>query len=508
MKRIPTLCIAAATCIATHAACVMPKATDEALVNPGMGFVAYHYSNRLWAYGSQLATGDALDWFPGASVVYFRLNWNMLEPEEGKYRWDLIDTYAQPWIAKGKRIALRVMCCENRFRWATPKWVKDAGAKGCDYHCRKNDSGDWPSSDETLWEPDYEDAVFLGKLENFIKALAVRYDGDDTVAFVDIGSFGMWGEGHTYYSSRLPPEVAERAVKTHMELWRRCMPNTYLVISDDVAGAWNEEQDAETMRYARSLGIGFRDDSIMCAPPPNSWKHAGWARRFAEETPVVIETGHYNLLSDGVRWNEDLFVQSAIDNRASYMSIHGWPEKFLRENRRAIDRINKILGYRLELRKVEFPDVVEIDRSVEIVSEWVNVGVAKCYAGATLCWTLLDENGQVAWTVVDAASNAKSLEPSAGGEAKWRRFTSTCRFGIVDTIPTINDGVLVCAKKEIPGAFDSLKVPTICPGVYTLAVSFGSAQGVPKIALPLSDGKDRRYPVGRIHLKESTEDCK
>ena len=30
-----------------------PEATDEALINPGMGLYYYQYSNRLWAYGSQ-----------------------------------------------------------------------------------------------------------------------------------------------------------------------------------------------------------------------------------------------------------------------------------------------------------------------------------------------------------------------------------------------------------------------------------------------------------------------
>lgn len=217
---------------------------------------------------------------------------------------------------------------------------------------------------------------------------------------------------------------------------------------------------------------------------------------------MVIETGHYNLLSDGVRWTEDLFVQSVVDNRASYISIHGWPEKFLKENRRAIDRTNRILGYRLELRKVEYPDVSEIGSPMPITSEWMNVGVAKCYAGATLCWTLLDGKGRVIWTVVDTASNAKEIAPSAFGNAKPRRFVSTCRFGIAATIPVINDGVLVCAKKEIPGVFDALKVPSIRPGAYTLAVSFGSAQGTPELALPLDGGLGRRYPVGHLSLVE------
>ena len=40
-------------CIGAEASVVTNSFTDsgEALINPGMGLVHYHYSNRLWAYG-------------------------------------------------------------------------------------------------------------------------------------------------------------------------------------------------------------------------------------------------------------------------------------------------------------------------------------------------------------------------------------------------------------------------------------------------------------------------
>ena len=39
---------------------VRPKATDEALINPDMGFVYYKYSNRLWAYGINTPENNTL----------------------------------------------------------------------------------------------------------------------------------------------------------------------------------------------------------------------------------------------------------------------------------------------------------------------------------------------------------------------------------------------------------------------------------------------------------------
>jgi len=49
MKHAVCLGAALASAIVASAATVRPQATDEALVNPGMGMVYYHYSNRLWA---------------------------------------------------------------------------------------------------------------------------------------------------------------------------------------------------------------------------------------------------------------------------------------------------------------------------------------------------------------------------------------------------------------------------------------------------------------------------
>lgn len=84
--------------LAAEAGVVLPENTDEILVNPDMGLVMFHYSNRQWAYGQLQERGDTLDWFSGVSTVYFRLPWCLLEPNEGEYRWDIIDSYAAPNI--------------------------------------------------------------------------------------------------------------------------------------------------------------------------------------------------------------------------------------------------------------------------------------------------------------------------------------------------------------------------------------------------------------------------
>jgi len=123
------IALAAALAANAPAVTVTPQVTDEILVNPGMGLVYYHSAGRLWAYGAKTEPGDALDWFPGVSTIYLRVLWNDLEPEEGEYRWDLIDSSAAAFVAKGKKVGIRVICA-NQTENAVPQYVRDAGAKG------------------------------------------------------------------------------------------------------------------------------------------------------------------------------------------------------------------------------------------------------------------------------------------------------------------------------------------------------------------------------------------
>ena len=99
---------------------VTPADDGRALVNPGMGWVMHYYDNGS-RYGTTIATGDDLRWFPGCTVVYLRLPWAHLEPEEGKYNWNSIDTPAQQWISRGGQIAFRITCSET-MKEATPEW--------------------------------------------------------------------------------------------------------------------------------------------------------------------------------------------------------------------------------------------------------------------------------------------------------------------------------------------------------------------------------------------------
>jgi len=484
--------------LAAGAVTIRPVETSEALVNPDMGLVCYHMAGRLWAYGAHTEPGDTLDWFPGVSTVYFRFLWSELEPKEGDYRWDMIDTFAQNWIANGKKIAFRVICCNSTAN-ACPDYVREAGAKGIWF--RYGGHG-VPKDFPLRWEPIYDDPVFLAKYEAFLRAFAARYDGNPDVAFVDIGSFGMFGEGHTGCTSKLSATETDRITRLHLALHRRLLPKTLLVISDDVAGSGGQEPESPLMKHVRELGIGYRDDSIFCMGPETnsyaregSWAHSHWARNFAPETPVVIETGHLTMCREKGRFLPERLLSCVEKHQASYLSVHFFPEQYLAAMKDEIAAINLRLGYRFALKEVEYPDTVAAGERVEIRSTWVNRGVSWLHGGASLTWALLDAAGTVCWSVTDPTFDFQRLDPTLNGVEKPVEVKTPCRFGRNEPIFKL-DPVYVSVKAA---GYDPGDIYVMLkPGTYTLAVSVGTRTGTPTIALPLENGTKRRYPIGKV----------
>jgi len=444
--------------------------TGLALMNPGMGWTMHFYSNVPTNYGSKLSPADTLDDFPGLSTVYLRLPWAYLEPEEGKFNWAILDTPAQRWIAKGKCVALRLTCSENWMKYATPEWVKNAGAKGTCYEFNKG-----RVAQSNTWDPFFDDPVYLKKLDAFLAALARRYDGNPNVEFIDVGTYGMWGEGHTFMSSK---QEGIEIQKLHIDLHLKHFKKTLLCISDDFAGHNKPGWNFPITDYALSRGVTLRDDSILVQPPPHSWYHAEMAQAFWPRFPVILEHEHYAGSKKRGAWSGELLLKAVEDYHASFMSIHGQPRPILTENRETIDKINQRMGYRLQPLEVTWPQTVEIGKaSFKVKWTWANKGVAPCYPGGFPCLTLKDAEGGIVSVLTDESLNMRSLKVGPSGAAPVTMLVSEFTIGLV--------------------------APTTKPGTYDLFISVGMRDGTPRIALPLTgDDGQHRYRLGTVTLKE------
>lgn len=468
--------------------------TGESLLNPGMGFTHYEYSNQPEIYGARLDYSDTLDDFPGLSTVYLRLPWGLLEPAEGRFDWSWFDGPAQRWIAKGKRIVLRITTSESFNRFATPKWVYDAGARSIPYLSKFSDKYDACPS----FEPDFADRIFLEKLDNFLAAAAARYDGDPNVDFIDIGTLGMWGEGHTWHgtNTRYPYEVLFEHIKLHTKHFKK----TRLVINDNHLD--QDFSDPRLLQYCLSHGMGIRNDSfgcfknMICREITQHLMNSVWIT-----APTILETTHYGQSCNRLAgWDREALVKAVRDMHASYFSIHWWPREFLEAERPLINEVNRILGYRLRIETAEWTDKLQPGQSWVFKAKWINSGVAPLYEDAYPAITFKDINGSIAAVFVDESMNLRRVLPDSLGA------TSPIRYHQETVVIPANP--LRRASFERMADFDlcsedferfSQRTSTLKPGDYDVFLSVGSRIGTPRIAMPMAghDGS-RRYRIGSV----------
>ncbi len=460
-----------------------PMDNGKALINPSMGWTLHYYDNNIRYYGDRLEPSDTMDDFPGLSTVYLRLPWSFIEPEEGKFQWEILDTPAQRWIDKGKKVALRITASEPMMRWATPEWVAKAGAKGYEWGKGRNLNcwGETWKSKESLWEPVYDDPIFFEKAESFIKAMATRYDDNSNISFIDIGHFGLWGEGHTVNSTKIDYHIS--VLRQHIDLYCKHFKKTQLCISDDYAGYNKLGYRFPITDYAFSKGVTIRDDSIMVGAYPIHWRHDEMAQLFWHDYPVILETDHYGSGLKKGTWKDDLFIKSVEEYHASYMSIHWWPKEFLESNREVIDKINLRLGYRLNLKSIEWPEKIAVGEPFEITQSWANVGVAPCYQGGYPCITLKDEKGGIISVLADKTLNVKALQVWEPQKEIPEKIMSTFT-------------VAAAFKDPVKTFFRAAK-----SGKYDVYVSVGKEDGTPVFELPYNgnDGQ-KRYKMGQIEV--------
>lgn len=164
------------------------------LKNPAMGWMMYeegwsfqgtrHNKSNIYTpevFWKQMEECKAADY---SNILYIRMLWKDLEPEEGKYAWiynERYKWYIQKAKDKGLKLAFRVF-----FHGVdgVPSYVYEAGAT------------ESPIDDEGKTQPYYDNPVFLEKLDKFIEAFAKEYDNPDEVDYIDAYGLGRWGEGH------------------------------------------------------------------------------------------------------------------------------------------------------------------------------------------------------------------------------------------------------------------------------------------------------------------------
>ncbi len=376
------------------------------LDNPDKGWYHHFPDNHINKYVIQ--DDSDLTQFPGMDHLYIRLAWAYLEPDEGRYDWDVIDSLIEKWTGKGLGIAFRISCKETgtdriEQQFATPKWVMQAGAKGGFYRNGRQVGPDGP------WEPVFDDPVFLEKLENFLEAFAERYDGKPWLRYVDIGSIGDWGEGHTWSGSRKKYDFQQR--KTHVDLYLKYFRKSQIVVTDDfVYGIEDEQQRLKMHEYIVDNGITYRDDSILVNYYVGAFAQT-WTVRSPEffeavwrKRPTILELEHYGTVKRLGNWEAEAdslmaehgagrtgadFFRGALELlHATYIGYHGYAHEWLAGNPQLTTELLNRCGYWYFPQEVTLPETLQAGEQQHIRISWLNRGVAPGYRRYNLVFRL------------------------------------------------------------------------------------------------------------------------
>lgn len=353
--------------------------TDSVVCNPGQGWMSLRFPS---------------------SIRYFRVSWADLEPEHGKYNWSIIDNQIDSAKQKGMRISLRIFTCSPHSKgyYSTPKWLFDEGCRSHEYVVPGTDPYAGGPRFPRI-EPDYSDSLYLLRHWELIRAMGQRYDKSSDFAFLDIGSYGYWGEWHTPNS--VPVAVRMKIVDMYTEAFKE----TPLVFMSD---------DDEVLGYALKTGAGLRRDGVGSPWHEQNWigslKYAGvkgmvdaW-----KHSPVVFEWyGDYDYMISK-EWSFDSAINFILQNHVTVINDN--LGKLPAEKMPQIEKLAKMSGARFVLDELIHEKKVKRGSSLTINMNWTNSGVGKVYVPYILRFFLLDEENNVVFTD-DAKADPRSWLP-------------------------------------------------------------------------------------------------
>lgn len=369
--------------------------TDEVLTNPGMGFTTFQRFNgdktndgvgwtegmpiNYQSFDGNLVTPD----HPMSSIAYFRVYWKYLEPEMGKYNWEMIDKVLKTAHQRHQAVMLRVA------PYGSGKEINDPTDVPSWYRAMTGNKNEWLTAGEG-WRADAEDpryALYFGRL---ISEIGKRYDGHPDFESVDLSIVGFWGEGRG--AEILSDHTRESLVKAYTDNFKKtplvmlltdkktnefglsqanvgwrvdCIGDLGFWAKDKQKPGWTHMYDY----YPQSIiNFGMKDAwkkapvSLEVCGTIKSWKGAPGSCEYCQG--YTVDDVNY-IIDETLKWHI-----SSFNAKSS-----GVPDEW----RPLIDRWLKKMGYRFVLRSFSYPEFAERGEKIGFLSWWDNKGVAPIY---------------------------------------------------------------------------------------------------------------------------------
>jgi len=381
-----------ATSLAQETVIVRPKEIDDVLTNPGIGFMTFQRFNgdtlneaKGWTEGKPIVYQDfdgdlKNEDYPDTTIAYFRIYWKFIEPERGKYRWDLIDKALKTARRRGQSLMLRIAPYGTGNQNDVPGW----------YRTMVGEKKDWR---ERKWQVDPEDPRYVGHFTKMIKSLGERYDGHVDLESVDVSIVGAWGEGAG--SELLTDKTRCALVDSYIDSFKET-PLVMLLT------------DEKTNGYALSRAdVGWRIDCLgdMGGFSP-TWSHMNdyypqaiinfGVKDAWKKAPVTLEVCWVMQHWMDKDWDVDHIIAESLKWHISSFNAKSSPVP--EEWRPSVDSWLRAMGYRFILRKFTYPSVLKPGGKLSFTSWWENAGVAPCYRKFPLALRLKSDRKAVILT--------------------------------------------------------------------------------------------------------------
>lgn len=211
---------------------------DAAVGNPMKGLMT---SPRWTGFNTPDTVPSTLEFY------YFGFDEVMTGPNQ--FDWTVMDESLESAAASNKHVIWRIFCHYPKKPLRLPQFLIDSVEL-------VQIGGDEKS-------PQYDDPVLLEAFRQFIFAWGERYDGNPSLAAIQLGLLGKWGEWHTYPEKGL---LSEETKTTVLGWFDESFQQTQL-------------QSRDPSATAAQLGIGLHDDSFGFSTldgPPNGGTVVDW----------------------------------------------------------------------------------------------------------------------------------------------------------------------------------------------------------------------------------------
>ena len=436
------------------------KRFNGPLTNPHKGFTVP--TEAAWTFDPSFEYGPHGSLNNGAwNLVTYGSGyqqWNKLNPAKGVYDWSELEELLDALSAHNMGYALRVFpyspsfiqdnnTPEENYDW-TPKFVYEEGAKKITARYKDNNAN--------AVVPVWDDSVYLHYAKEFATALAAKYDGDPRIEYIDVRSFGEWGEWHVSNldGSKMPSvEIQKDMLKHYASVFKKSL----LVLPSDGYG--------DVYTYALSLGITKRDDCLIGIPGTAD----SLVRAYEANMPTVAENcGGYAIMLNYtdvipggyLKWTPERWVDAITTAHLTYyvldQDFDDCGYRFYNDNKALADSMTKVIGYNFTVTQAELQSIADAANTMSSLNITVkNTGVAPCFFDVYMVAEFVDSTGKTLSQIGETVRIPKGTFKD--GASKDFSFKAT---GVANIV--MQPGVSVALSLyESEDAFKSGKNPTV-----------------------------------------------